>query len=200
MRCTLRLMQPVVDSQSMGDPTRFLSVAELEARLAALPAAPTSAGQVALIVRKGDGGRRQTPGRVMLAPNDGVPGDAWGRKPGRHPEMALAVMQRDVAELIANGQPLTLFGDNVFVDLDLSTANLPAGSRLRAGDVELEVTPAPHDGCRKFRGRFGADALRFVAARHLRPLNLRGIYLRVVSGGAIACGDAIAVVSRPSAY
>jgi MOSC domain-containing protein YiiM len=110
--------------------------------------------------------------------------------------MSLAVMQRDVAELIANGQPLTLFGDNVFVDLDLSTANLPAGSRLRVGAVELVVTPAPHNGCRKFRGRFGDDALRFVAARHLRPRNLRGIYLRVVSGGDVACGDPVVVVSR----
>ncbi len=81
----------------------------------------------------------------------------------RDPEMQIAVMQPDVAALIANGQPLTLFGDALFLELDLSTANLPAGSRLRVGAALLEVTPAPHNGCRKFQARFGAEALRFVS-------------------------------------
>jgi MOSC domain-containing protein YiiM len=54
--------------------------------------------------------------------------------------MQLAVMQQDIADLIANGQPLTLFGDNLFLELDLSTGNLPIGSRLQAGRAILEVT------------------------------------------------------------
>lgn len=111
--------------------------------------------------------------------------------------MQLAVMQLDVAELIANGQPLALYGDNLFLDLDLSTRNLPLGSRVRAGDVVLEVTPAPHNGCRKFRARFGDEALRFVSSPSLRSRNLRGIYLRVVAAGEVACGDAVEVLSRP---
>jgi hypothetical protein len=40
-------------------------------------------------------------------------------------------MRRDVAELVTNGQSLTVLGDNLFVDLDLSDANLPAGSLRR---------------------------------------------------------------------
>ena len=78
-------------------------------------------------------------------------------------------MRHDVAALIANGQPLTLFGDNLFVDLDISTANLPSGTRLRVGEALVEVTPKPHNGCSKFEGRFGADALRFVAPAPTRP-------------------------------
>src|SRR4029079_8249763 len=84
----------------------------------------------------------------------------------------------------------------LFFDLDLSAANLPIGSRLRAGGVLLEVTPKAHNGCHKFKGRFGGDALRFVAPPERRPLNLRGIYLRVVEDGEVAVGDAVEVVMR----
>jgi MOSC domain-containing protein YiiM len=151
---------------------------------------------VALIVRRAEGGRRETPESVSLTPESGVPGDAWGRAREPMLEAQLAVMQIDVAESIANGQPLTLFGDNLFLELDLSTANLPAGTHLRAGSATLEVTAKPHNGCRKFRGRFGEDALRFVSKRELRHLNLRGIYMRVVEGGAVSVGDAVQVISR----
>jgi MOSC domain-containing protein YiiM len=187
----------LVDSASVGDSARFRPLDVLETQLAALPPAPRDAGRVRLIVKRGPGGHREVLARTSMTPESGVPGDAWGR--GRHPapEAQLTVMQIDVAELIANGQPLTLFGDNLFLELDLSAANLPPGSRLRAGTVTLEVTPEPHDGCRKFRARFGDAALQFVSKRDLRHLNLRGIYMRVVEGGAIAVDDPIQVLSRP---
>ena len=110
--------------------------------------------------------------------------------------MQLATMSLGVAEVIANGQPLALFGDNLFLALDLSVENLPAGSRLRVGAATLEVTPEPHDGCHQFHDRFGADALRLVARRETRDRNLRGIYLRVVESGAVRVGDAVEVLSR----
>jgi MOSC domain-containing protein YiiM len=106
-------------------------------------------------------------------------------------------MRRDVAELIANGQPLTVFGDNLFVDLDISTANLPAGTTLRVGEALVAVTPEPHDGCLKFKARFGQDALRFVQAKPTRPQNLRGIYWKVVEAGEVHVGAPIQVVARP---
>ena len=132
-----------------------------------------------------------------MTPESGIPGDAWGRQRRPAPEAQLTVIQIDIAELIANGQPLTLFGDNLFLDLDVSAANLPPGSRLRAGTVTLEVTPEPHNGCGKFRERFGDAALRFVSKRDLRHLNLRGVYMRVVDEGEIAPGDPVQVLSRP---
>jgi MOSC domain-containing protein YiiM len=105
-------------------------------------------------------------------------------------------MELAVAELIANGQPLTLFGDNLFLTLDLSTPNLPPGTRLRIGGAVLEVTPKEHNGCHKFRGRFGTDALRFVSTRPLRHRNLRGIYMRVLDEGEIGPGDGVEVLAR----
>jgi len=125
-----------------------------------------------------------------------MPGDRWGRSSRPNPEAQLTVMQRDVAELIANGQPLELFGDNLVLDLDLSNANLPTGSRLRAGGVTLEVTPLPHNGCKKFRARFGLDALQLVSDTAIRHRNLRGVYMKVVEAGEIAPGDNVTVISR----
>jgi MOSC domain-containing protein YiiM len=187
----------VVDSNSVGDPARYRALADLERGLAALPGAPEKEGRVALVVRRREGGRRETLDRIVATPDAGVPGDAWQRS-GQPPDMQLAVMQRDVAELVANGQPLTLFGDNLFLDLELSEGSLPIGSRLRVGGALLEVTPMPHNGCRKFRARFGDDALRFVSKRELRPRNLRGIYMRVVEAGEIGAGDSVEVISRPA--
>lgn len=180
----------------LGDPSRHLALDTLRERLAALPAPPRDVGRLSLVVARGEGGVRETPQSVRLTPEQGVPGDRWQHADGR-PETQLATMRADVAELLANGQALTLFGDNLIVELDLSSENLPTGSRLRVGGALLEVTPEPHNGCRKFRQRVGGDALRLTADKALREDHLRGIYLRVVEAGDVTVGDAIEVVSRP---
>jgi len=185
-----------IDSESVGDPLRYRKLEELEGGLEALPRGPRDTGRVELIVARREGGRRENPDRVRLEADAGVPGDAWGRQQGPHAERAITVMQVDVAELIASGQPLALFGDNLFLCLDLSTDNLPPGSRVRAGQAVLEVTRMPHTGCRKFRGRFGADALRFVSKAELRHRNLRGIYVRTLEGGELGPGDPVEVIAR----
>jgi hypothetical protein len=188
----------VIDSQSVGDPAAFLSLAELIDRFAVLPPAPRDVGHVAVLVTRGAAGRRTMLDRAVLTVDGGMPGDAWTRKEPVLAEAQLAVMERAVAELIANGQALGLFGDNLFLDLDLGGASLPIGSRLRAGQALLEVTPKAHNGCRKFTSRFGDDALRFVAHPERRQRNLRGIYLRVVEDGAVAVGDRVEVLALGS--
>lgn len=180
-----------------GDPARHLPLAELEARLATLPEPPRDQGRLALIVRRHADGARELLDEVRLSTEDGVPLDGWSRRPPRDPEAQLAVMRHDVAELIANGQPLGVFGDNLFVDLDISTPNLPAGARLAVGEATVVVTPKPHDGCLKFKKRFGSDALRLVQARPTRERNLRGVYWRVVETGVARVGDPVRVLSRP---
>jgi MOSC domain-containing protein YiiM len=182
-----------------GEPDRHSPLGELEAGLRALPAAPRDAGRIALIVRRHADGVRETLERTLLTPESGIPGDGWSRRPPRDPAAQLAVMRRDVAELIAGGQPLTVFGDNLFVDLDLSTANLPTGTRLAAGDALAEVTPKPHDGCRKFMARVGEGGLHLVQAPGTRHLNLRGVFWKVLHAGDVYVGAPIAVLSRGAA-
>ncbi|HET9729128.1 MAG TPA: MOSC domain-containing protein, partial [Acidimicrobiia bacterium] len=73
--------------------------------------------------------------------------------------------------------------------LDISTANLPAGSQVTIGSAIIEVTAEPHTGCAKFARQYGRDAMRFVNSEVGLSLNLRGINARVVQGGEIAVGD-----------
>ena len=180
-----------------GESARHRTFAELEAGLRALPPAPQDSGRVAAIIRRPAKGAREVLHRARLSPEAGLPGDNWSQKELPDPAAQLTIMQIEVAGLIANGQSLALFGDNLFVNLDLSVANLPIGSRLRVGGAVVEVTPMPHDGCGKFNARFGNDALRFVNAKPTRHLNLRGIYWRVIEAGEIEVGSPIQVLLRP---
>jgi MOSC domain-containing protein YiiM len=180
-----------------GDPSHHRETSDLEAGLRALAPPRGDSGRVTLIVRRHADGERETPESVLLSTEQGVPGDGWNRRPPRKPDAQLAVMRTEVAELIASGQPLTLFGDNLFVELDLCAANLPFGTRLRVGDATVEMTPEPHNGCMKFKERFGLDALKLVQAASTRDQNLRGVYWRVLENGEVKVGSPIEVLSRP---
>ena len=190
---------PIIGSDTVGDPACCRTFEELERLLNALSSAPKDNGSVTLLMSRREGGRRELLKSIRLEIDGGMPGDAWGRNAKRKLEAQLAAMQTDVAELISNGQPLELSGDNLYLALDLSNENLPTGSRIRIGGVLLEVTPMPHDGCKKFRARFGEAAHRFVCDRRLRHRNLRGIYFRVIEPGNVSVGDPAVVVSRPAA-
>jgi MOSC domain-containing protein YiiM len=189
----------IVDSNSIGDPAHFCDFAYLQREFVARPRPDYDVGRVHLIIARGEGGLRARLDRAHLTPKSGIPGDRWGMKRHTSQDGQLTVMQRDVAELVANGQPVDLFGDNLIVELDLAATNLPIGTTLKMGTVSLVVTPKPHDGCKKFLARFGKDALRFVALPATRDRNLRGVYMRVTRSGDVAVGDVMRVVQRPIA-
>jgi MOSC domain-containing protein YiiM len=110
-------------------------------------------------------------------------------------------MSARAAALVAGGDDHERWaqaGDQLYVDLDLSQENLPAGTRLAVGDAVLEVTPSPHLGCGKFSRRFGVDALKFVNSAVGRELRLRGVNTRVVEPGAIAPGNVVRKLSSAS--
>jgi hypothetical protein len=178
-----------------GDPARHRTLAQLEAGLRALAPAPRDEGRLHLIVRRRADGVRESLDRVRLSPEEGLPGDRWGRRVPRKPQAQLTVIQKGVAELVAHGQVLTVSGDNLVVDLDLSAASLPVGTRLRVGGAVVEMSPKPHNGCAKFAARFGADALAFVKEPRTRDRNLRGVYWTVVEAGEVRVGDPVVVLS-----
>lgn len=182
-----------------GDASRHLPAELLAEGLRKRPAAPKDEGRLALIVRRRADGVRETPEITRLDVEEGVPGDGWSRRPPRKPDAQLAVMCRPLAELVANGQPLSLFGDNLFVDLDLSAANLPVGTRLAVGEAVVEMTAEPHDGCLKFKQRFGLGALRFVQDRATRHENRRGVYWKVIESGEVRVGSPVRVLARGGA-
>jgi MOSC domain-containing protein YiiM len=167
---------------------------ELESQWLAAEPASRGVGTVRLIcVRLGEG-VHQTPERAEVTPARGVEGDRWSLGERPNPETQVTLMNVRVTELIAaDGAPLHAPGDNFPVDLDLAEDALPAGTRLRLGTALLEVSPAPHTGCKKFRERFGLDALTWVNDH--RDRRLRGLNWRVVEGGSVAIGGSVEVVS-----
>ena len=165
---------------------------------------PSDGGTVELIVLRPAVDERELHDEVAADLSLGLVGDTWvergsSRTPdgGPNPDAQVTVMNIRAARLVAaDDSRVPLAGDQVYVDLDLSTENLPTGTVLDFGDAALEVTAAPHTGCAKFSARFGVDALRLTATPEGRFLRLRGINTRVVRAGAIRRGDVVRV-TRP---
>jgi MOSC domain-containing protein YiiM len=184
--------------EAPDSPVPYHPLAHLKQCFAQLTTPPADSGRLALIVCRRAPGVHEALDRVVLTLEKGVPGDEWNRRTPRNPDAQLTVMRRDIAELLAYGQPLTTSGDNLIVDLDISVGNLPVGTRVCIGEAVVEVTAKPHNGCHKFAKRFGHDALRFVQAPETRHHNLRGIYWKVVIPGEVGTGAPIQVLARPT--
>jgi MOSC domain-containing protein YiiM len=166
--------------------------AELVAALEEIRRSPTAQGSVDLIVRRPAENEREVLDEGMLDLDEGLLGDMWHRRGTPNPDAQLTLMNARAAEVIAGGRERRqLAGDQLYVDLDLSIENLPAGTRLSVGDAVVEVAAVPHTGCAKFSARFGTDALRFVNKSPGRELRLRGVNARVVTAGAVRVGDTI---------
>jgi len=135
-------------------------------------------------------GVRHAFGDLHFTPIEGLVGDYWYRRDPEHPEYQITLINARLIALVAQEKERwALAGDQLYVDLDLSTTNLPPGTRLAVGEAVLEVSAAPHTGCDKFMARFGRDAVLFVNSREGRKLNLRGINTKVVQGGIVREGD-----------
>ena len=171
----------------------------LEAGLDHVRAAPADQGRVELIVRRPAENEREVLAVAELDRDEGLVGDTWrargsSRTPdgSAHPDMQLNLMSARVAQLVAlEADRWQLAGDQLYVDLDLSEANLPAGARLELGSAVIEITDQPHRGCAKFAARFGRDALRFVNSAAGDELRLRGVNAKVVVAGTVRPGDEI---------
>ena len=178
---------------------RHLTTEEIEAGLSEIASSPKDEGVLRLIVRRPRVGEREILEEAELDPAVGLVGDTWlDRRSTRtvdgspHPDMQLNVMgARTIALLAQSQERWPLAGDQLFIDLDLSEGNLPAGTQLALGSAIIEVTSQPHTGCGKFVERFGADAMRFVNSPTGRALRLRGLNAKVVSPGRIRVGDAV---------
>ena len=171
----------------------------LEAQLDEVRQSPRDKGLLRLIVRRPEVDAREVLERAELNVALGLVGDNWSRRGSArmpdgspHPDMQLNLMNsRAIAMLAGSADRWALAGDQLFVDLDLSPANLPPGTRLTVGEAEIEITSQPHTGCAKFSKRFGVDALRLVNSPVGRSLNLRGVCARVTRSGTIRQGDRV---------
>jgi hypothetical protein len=178
---------------------KHLTMEELEAGLEEIYRSPKDEGVLKLIVRRPQTEEREVLAEGELDLEEGLVGDNWRSRGSSstadgsaHPEMQLNIINTRAIALIAQSEDRwQLAGDQLFVDLDLSEENLPAGTRLSIGTAVVEVTPVPHNGCKKFVSRFGLDAMLFVNSPLGKQLHLRGINAKVVQPGIIRAGDIV---------
>lgn len=176
---------------------KHLTMAELEAGLDEIRRAPADEGVLRLIVRRPRVDAREVLEEGELHPAEGLVGDSWKLRGSSrtsdgsaHPDMQLNIMNARVIALVAQDKDRwQLAGDQLFLDMDLSAKNLPAGTQLSLGSAVIEVSPQPHTGCQKFVSRFGLDAVKFVNSTVGKELHLRGINAKVVQAGVIRVGD-----------
>ena len=178
---------------------RHLSTADLEAGLDEIRNSPKDQGILDLIVSRPEEDGREVMELADLHVELGLVGDTWQDRPSirsgdgkAHPDMQITMMNSRFAALVAQSKDRwELAGDQLYVDLDLSKANVPPGTRISVGSAILEATEQPHTGCKKFAARFGIDALKLTGSSIGKELQLRGINLKVIQGGEIKPGDAV---------
>ena len=178
---------------------KHLTKEQLEAGLDEIPKAPRDRGVVQMIARRPTTETREILEECELDSVQGLVGDNWKTRGSSqspdgssHPDMQITIMNSRAIQLIAKDEERwQLAGDQLFVDLDLSCANLPPGTRVAVGTAVVEISAQPHTGCRKFVARFGLDAMKFVNSEVGRELNLRGVNARVVHNGIVRVGDFI---------
>ena len=168
----------------------------LEAGLNEIRQSPKQEGSLEMIVRRPETLQRDIVQEGELDPDVGLVGDNWKTRGGPERPANLETQitltnARAIQHIAQSKDRWALAGDQLYVDFDLSEENAPAGTRLSIGSAILEVTPEPHNGCKKFVERFGMDAMLFVNSEVGKALHLRGINARVVQAGTIAVGDAI---------
>jgi hypothetical protein len=167
--------------------------------------APKEAGHVELIVCRPAENERKVLTEAELDTSEGLVGDGWraralakngkGDEPDRRSQ--LTMMNARVAVLVAGSRERwPLAGDQLYVDLNLSAANLPPGTRLAVGEAVIEISDLRHRGCGKFLSRFGIEAQKFVNSEAGRELNLRGVNATIRVGGVVRPGHSIRKVER----
>jgi hypothetical protein len=177
---------------------------ELATRLDHLRDAPAEVGTLDLVVRRPANAEREVLAEGVLDVADGLIGDNWLARAtsravaeGRHLKAQVTVMSSRMVRLLADtDEERALAGDQLYLDLDISYDNLPAGTRIALGDPDdggavIEVSDKPHTGCAKFVRRFGTEATSFVNSDEGRQLRLRGLNARVVRGGKVRPGDRV---------
>src|SRR5215212_8222527 len=187
---------------------KHLTISELEAGLLDIQKSPADEGVLDLIARRPQVSEREVVDHGELDLSLGLIGDNWKTRGSSktpdgsaHPEMQINVMNARVIALLAQTKERwALAGDQLYIDLDLSAANVPPGTRIAVGSTVIEVTARPHTGCKKFMARFGEDAFNFVNSPNGRQLQLRGINARVIKPGKIQVGDKVRKLneSRPA--
>lgn len=176
---------------------------DLDQALPNIMAAPKNGAAIGMLCLRPDFGERHFVDQVTVTADQGIPGERWLKYPWMRlpdgspdPSIQVSILPKRVLDLVWHDRENTPHpGDTFVVDMDLSLANLPTGTRLKAGSAILQVSPAFNDACVKWKVRYGVEAKDWVTAPGHPELRLRGILCCVVQDGVIRNGDKLEKVS-----
>lgn len=179
--------------------TDFVTAEALAAALPDVLAAPDTDAPVHLLCARPGYNKRVFADRLTLTRAEGVVGDfemskPWLKLPDGDPDprIQVSILSLRVLNLVwRNRDSVAHPGDTIIADLNMSEANLPAGSLIRAGTAVLRVSDLWNDGCVKWKVRYGRDAYKWVSAPAHEHLRLRGILCSIEEDGEVALGDTI---------
>src|SRR4051812_39103417 len=129
-----------------------LGTRSMEDALDEVRRSPADDGRVELIVRRPAPATRDVVDEADLDTVHGLLGDNWRERGSRRtddgaaePDKQITLMNARVAAFVAGApEAWPPAGDQLYVDLDLSEANLPPGTQLQVGTAVIEITAAPH--------------------------------------------------------
>ncbi|MFT4716440.1 MAG: hypothetical protein ACI861_001972 [Paracoccaceae bacterium] len=185
------------NGQRMHKNPSFPSMADLQAAVPDILAAPKDAALVQMLCFRHDYGQRDFVNQIELTPESGILGERWGKAPWLKledgtpdPRIQVSILGRRVLDLVWPNQANTPHpGDTFIADMDFSEANMPVGTELCVGNVLLRVSSKFNDACVKWRTRYGDDAKDWIVRPDNIKHRLRGVLCEIVQGGTIKLND-----------
>ena len=180
----------------------FLTAKALQGGLAHVLAAPKTSGPIAMLCFRPGFGLRTFPDHLTLTRAQGIPGERWMTHPwlrlpdgSPDPRIQVSILPARVLDLVWRDRDGTVHpGDPIVADLDMTHANLPAGTLLQAGTAVLRVSDEPNDGCVKWKARYGKAAMDWIVAPEYAALRLRGVLCSIEQDGVVTVSDRIVVL------
>ena len=183
-------------------PMQFVTRAECDAALPDILSAPKDDAAIDTLCTRPALSERCFPDRIHVSVDRGIEGERWLHDPWLRldtgqpdPRIQMSILPLRVANLCCNMAKDGFHpGDTIIADLDMSEANLPAGTRLQIGSAVVEVSDLFNTACVKWKKRYGVDSVKWINHAAHRPYRLRGVLCSIVKTGDISASDRIRVV------
>ncbi|MBV1866198.1 MAG: hypothetical protein KUG74_17425 [Rhodobacteraceae bacterium] len=178
-----------------------ISMAELDAGLAHVLAAP-SAAEVEVLCHRADFGQRDFRDSLELTVASGIENERWTKHPwmkledgSPDPRIQVSILQKRVLDLIWRDRENVIYpGDTMIADMDLSEENLPVGQRIQAGSAVLEVSDVFNTACAKWKVRHGRESFDWINRPENVKYRLRGVLCKIVQDGVVRRGGRLVKV------
>ena len=175
----------------------FKTIEELNVELPHIRKAPQDEGVIHKLCYRPGFRKREFVDELSLSVTNGVKGDRWKefgwlKLPDGSPDprIQVCILQKRVLDCVwQEGDGVDYPGDTMIVDMDMSDANLPIGTRLQVGSAIIEVSDVFNDACTKWVARYGKQSRQWINLPENVPLRLRGILCLIVQDGKVSRSD-----------